>query len=321
MKKIYWTIAMCTLLLTLTGCSDDKEEEAFKSEETITYKEQEIKVHYYYNEMADYIESVRDNPDEDNETLYIQKVKKAMVEHGEADDPTIMKMIGFGFLQAPRDLDTMEENLQAFKGKQDTIHSSIKQAMEKSIDVLPGGNKTIYVVPSSPEFKSNTNLMNGVYGVVYGEYAILILIDPAFNVENLEYTIAHEYHHTVNFETHKPERKSNLDGVVVEGKADAFAKQIYPDVENPWVDTLHPDKEKMVWDMISENPDIFDQELYDETFFGSREKKIPMWSNYRVGLQIMDAFLQKNPDVSIPEWTSMNTNEILERGKYAEKFE
>ncbi|KON85001.1 hypothetical protein AF331_13475 [Rossellomorea marisflavi] len=94
MKKIYWTIAICTLLLALMGCSDEKEE-TFKSKETITYKEQEIKVHYYYNEMADYIESVRDNPDEDNETLYIQKVKKAMVEHGEADDPTIMKMIGF----------------------------------------------------------------------------------------------------------------------------------------------------------------------------------------------------------------------------------
>ncbi|KML08324.1 DUF2268 domain-containing protein [Rossellomorea marisflavi] len=321
MKKIYWTIAICTLLLALTGCSDDKEEEAFKSEETITYKEQEIKVHYYYNEMADYIESVRDNPDQDKETLYIQKVKKAMVEHGEADDPTIMKMIGYEFLQAPRDLDTMEEDLQVLKGKQDTIHSSMKKAMEKSIEVLPGGNKTIYVVPSSSEFKSNTNLMNGVYGVVYGEYAILILIDPAFNVENLEYTIAHEYHHTVNFETHKSERKSNLDGVVVEGKADAFAKQIYPDVEIPSVDRLHPNKEKMVWDMISENPDTYNQELYDETFFGSREKKIPMWSNYRVGLQIMDAFLEKNPEVPIPEWTSMTTAEILERGKYAEKFE
>lgn len=321
MKKIYWTIAMCTLLITLTGCSDDKEEETFKSEETITYKEQEIKVHYYYNEMADYIESVRDNPDEDNETLYIQKVKKAMVEHGEADDPTIMKMIGYEFLQAPRDLDTMEEDLQVFKGKQDTIHSSIKQAMEKSIDVLPGGNKTIHVVPSSPESKSNANLMNGVYGAVYGEYAILILIDPAFNVENLEYTIAHEYHHTVNFETHKSDQKSNLDGVVVEGKADAFAKQIYPDVEKPWVDTLHPSKEKMVWDMISENPDTYNQDLYDETFFGSREKKIPMWSNYRLGLQIMDAFLQKNPGASITEWTSMTTDEILDKGKYAEKFE
>ncbi|WP_430489183.1 DUF2268 domain-containing protein [Rossellomorea marisflavi] len=321
MKKIYWTIAICTLLLALTGCSDDKEEEAFKSEETITYKEQEIKVHYYYNEMADYIESVRDNPDQDKETLYIQKVKKAMVEHGEADDPTIMKMIGYEFLQAPRDLDTMEEDLQVLKGKQDTIHSSMKKAMEKSIEVLPGGNKTIYVVPSSSEFKSNTNLMNGVYGVVYGEYAILILIDPAFNVENLEYTIAHEYHHTVTFETHKSERKSNLDGVVVEGKADAFAKQIYPDVEIPSVDRLHPNKEKMVWDMISENPDTYNQELYDETFFGSREKKIPMWSNYRVGLQIMDAFLEKNPEVPIPEWTSMTTAEILERGKYAEKFE
>ncbi|WP_404818370.1 hypothetical protein [Rossellomorea marisflavi] len=46
-----------------------------------------------------------------------------------------------------------------------------------------------------------------------------------------------------------------------------------------------------------------------------------MWSNYRVGLQIMDAFLEKNPEVPIPEWTSMTTAEILERGKYAEKFE
>lgn len=321
MKKIYWMIAICTLLLAITGCSDEKEEETFKSEETITYKEQEIKVHYYYNEMEDYIESVRDNPDQDKETLYLQKVKKAMVENGEADDPTIMEMINYEFLQAPRDLDTMEEDLQASKEKQDTIHSSMKKAMEKSIDVLPGDNKTIHVVPSSPELKSNANLMNGVYGAVFSEHSILILIDPAFNVENLEYTIAHEYHHLVNFETHDGEAYSVLDSVVIEGKADAFAKQIYPDVENPWVDTLHPDKEKMVWDMISENPDTFDQDLYEEIFIGSREKKIPMWSNYRVGLQIMDAFLQKNPNVPIPEWTSMTTNEILERGKYSEKFE
>lgn len=73
-----------------------------------------VKSTLYYNEMMDYIASVRNNPDQDKETLYLQKVKKAMVENGEADDPTIMEMINDEFLQAPRDLDTMEEDLQAF---------------------------------------------------------------------------------------------------------------------------------------------------------------------------------------------------------------
>jgi uncharacterized protein YjaZ len=110
------------------------------------------------------------------------------------------------------------------------------EALKDSSDKLPGEDKSIYVLPSIPEFKSDLKNMNYVAGEVWNKNTIVILIDPSFIDENLKYTIAHEYHHVVAMED--AEAYTLLERSILEGKADTFAKMIYPDVEIPWLEPL-----------------------------------------------------------------------------------
>ncbi|MBW9235456.1 DUF2268 domain-containing protein, partial [Leptospira santarosai] len=95
---------------------------------------------------------------------------------------------------------------------------------------------------------------------------IIILIDPEFLEEHLKYTVAHEYHHGVALG--HTGVYSVLDRSVLEGKADAFAKMIYPNVEVPWIEPLTGPAKEQAWKLFMENLDSNDSELWYEFFNG-----------------------------------------------------
>jgi uncharacterized protein YjaZ len=71
--------------------------------------------------------------------------------------------------------------------------------------------------------------MNYVNGYAWNQNILVIMIDPSFLEEHLKYTIAHEYNHVVAMENN--EAYTLLEGTILEGKADTFAKMII----QPWI--------------------------------------------------------------------------------------
>ncbi len=145
-------------------------------------------------------------------------------------------------------------------------------------------------------------------GEAFNKYTMIILVDPSFLDIDLKYTIAHEYHHLVALESEVGH--TLIERVILEGKADAFSKKMYPSTDVPWVKPLTGYYKDESWKIFNENLESLDSEIWTEFFYGNRSKGILPWTNYKIGYQIMESFLKENPDASIDEWTRMSAKDI-----------
>ncbi|MGE6486877.1 DUF2268 domain-containing protein [Paenisporosarcina sp. NPDC076898] len=316
MKKLTCIFMIFSLLLTLVSCSNETEKVAhpketkFQTPVVFEHKGQEFKIHTYYQEFEDFLESAKKQPEKVDE-LYRQSVVEAFrVVHG-------YSYINHWMFTPPTDIKALEKSMDALVDKQERINELIAEALKESAEQLPGGNKSVYVMPAIPEMKEFLKVMSYVSGEVWNKNTIIILIDPEFLEEHLKYTVAHEYHHGVALE--QAGVYSVLDRSVMEGKADAFAKMIYPNVEVPWIEPLAGPAKEQAWKLFMENRDSTDLELWYEFFNGNPAKGLPQWSNYKIGYQIMESFQKENPDVSLEEWTKLPGEEILLMSKYKDE--
>nr|WP_269140711.1 DUF2268 domain-containing putative Zn-dependent protease [Radiobacillus kanasensis] len=201
------------------------------------------------------------------------------------------------------------------------MFKAVKESIQESSDMLPGEGKPIIITPTNPSIPSVTysmERMNGVLGFSPNDGSILLIIDSTYEKESLLYTVAHEYHHTVNKELNQNGYISSflIDRILFEAKADAFAEMVYPNIEVPWTKPLTKEEEKKILYILNNNYDSTNKSLIDEFRNGSPDKGLPIWSNYRIGNKIMHSFLAKNPDVSIKEWTEMPAKEIIQNSDY-----
>lgn len=137
----------------------------------------------------------------------------------------------------------------------------------------------------------------------------------------LSYSVVHEYHHHSVWTAQKFDnsRFTLLDYLVFEGKADSFANIIYPKIEVPWISSIDFETEKFVWNLISDQLNSTDDELAKKVIFEG-VKDFPHWNGYTIGYHIVQDFLKNNPEISIEEWTKMDSSVILERSRYEERF-
>ncbi|WP_313894412.1 DUF2268 domain-containing putative Zn-dependent protease [Psychrobacillus sp.] len=310
----YLFILMCYSVL-LVSCSNEKEEVGSPREVenpfVFKHNEQEFKINNYFQEFEVFLEKAEKQPDK-LEKLYKESVIEVLRENG----------IGYNELSewmfiTPIDVEALEKSVVALIDKQDLINTSIKEALSTSSEQLPGGNKTIHVMPAIPEFSATMKEMKYVTGEVRYKNSMLILIDPAFSEEDLKHTIVHEYHHLIVKENGYD--STLLDRSVTEGKADLFAKMQYPDTDVPWIEPLTGYSKEQGWKLFMENLDSTDTGLWYEFTNGNHYKGLDKWSNYKIGYQIMESFLKENPNVTIEEWTKMPAEDILLNSEYKVK--
>ncbi|MBD1221908.1 DUF2268 domain-containing protein [Virgibacillus halodenitrificans] len=320
------------ILIALAGCNNDsdktgtsrknddnsmKEELSTKkdvpSSFSFTYKDQQFEVVYYYKNFLEYIEKAEKQPDKLN-GLYIETIINPI-----ADERGVRLSKGWGF-GTPTQLEILEKYLQSLIDNQDTIHKLIVDSLKKSADKLqPGADKTIFVLPANPEDKDVMEGVEGVSASAWNENFISVQIAPPFFDENsLKQAVAHEYHHTVFFENNEM-GNTLLEAVLIEGKADTFAKIIYPDIQMPWSNFSSAENESQTWKVLKENTSSLMPSIQDDFFLGNASKGIPEWANYKIGNKIMESFIEDYPSISIAEWTDMPANEILKKSNYAEK--
>lgn len=204
------------------------------------------------------------------------------------------------------------------------VEDVVKEALLKTAAVLPGPNTTVHLLAMNPQYKylfeqNNLSALNtGVMAITVGAGKIIVSIDPTIPSwrDILPYVIAHEYHHSAwtarNFETID---FSLLEYLVFEGKADSFAKIVYPQTDTPWTHIINSAQEKSVWARIKDELHQRDSALNDIVMSG--DVGIPASSGYTIGFHIVQSFLKNNPEMDILQWTDLDAVTIFEKSGYA----
>ncbi|TYS67434.1 hypothetical protein FZC76_12635 [Sutcliffiella horikoshii] len=278
--------------------------------ETYSINGQTFEIIPYYQPYLDFmdeLEATKGNREDLFSTYVVKPFSKELYGHeyyGE-EDP---------FYVAPVNTDKMIEMIIQLDDQYKEISRFIKEGLEDSTALLTGSEKVrIYLQPHSPDF--NYLEMGGVVAFAADKDIMVLQIDPRkYTEKSIKQTIAHELHHVVTMEVSDwSYRKQHLlDRVIMEGKADTFGKLVYPDYDVAWIEPLSPEANNKVWSFIDENKGSYKMEDLTMLHLGRPSSGIPKWSNYRIGYRIMEDFLERNPEVTLEQWTEMRADEILE---------
>ncbi len=134
-----------------------------------------------------------------------------------------------------------------------------------------------------------------------------------FSKDTMANSVAHEYHHTVAFESNTHD--SMFNGIILEGEADMFAAQVYPKGKSEATEPLLDHTLENLLTHINNNA-VTEEDLR----FGNYDKQIPALAQYTLGFMIMTDFIQKNPDVPVAKWTQMPPTDLLEKSSYAKRL-
>ncbi|MBS4034275.1 MAG: hypothetical protein KGZ85_07425 [Ignavibacterium sp.] len=198
-----------------------------------------------------------------------------------------------------------------------SIVDSVYQIVTKK---LPGPDIKILFIPTNPaNRKFYRDFGVGFHAFTLGAGKIIVSLDPTFENwrQYIQYALAHEYHHSVwtsrNFET--PDL-TPLEYIILEGKADLFAKGIIPESNNPFWDMLDNENENRIWNIIKPKMNQRNTDINEKIFYGSKE--IPYGSVYAIGYSILKLFKANNPNIDDAEIIDMPPEEILYLSKYDE---
>ena len=196
--------------------------------------------------------------------------------------------------------------------------SIIQESFSRITKELPGPDTKIIILPASSLNQPTLERIGiPISGITLGSGKIILSIDPTFqNWEDfLPYCIAHEYHHsTWTSRNWVSADFSLLDYLVLEGRADLFAKELYNTVTNPLTDFLTLEQESEIWMLIKN--EIFEEghERINQVMFGT--DKIPFGSGYNIGFNIVRHFKENNPETVPQNLIDLDPEEILIRSGY-----
>lgn len=223
----------------------------------------------------------------------------------------------YSLFLTPNNTRKLNDTIKQLDNQHNEIISYLKKAIEDTTNLLTSANEIkIFLLPFNPDINSVD--MDGVTGFVTHDGATIVLqIDPAiYTEESIKWTFAHEYHHAVYIETsdYKIRRHHLFDRVIMEGKADAFTKIVYPEYTVPWIEPLNDDERHRVLYFLRMRRNSYNAEdIYSMHNGGAG---MPQWSNYKIGFEIMQSFIENNSDISIKEWTVMRAESIIKNSDF-----
>lgn len=320
-KKAFHLFIVVSSLFLLVSCSNksNKNEEELPSQATVEFSNngQNLRIIPLYEEVLNYTMEMKETESAENKQVYIDNVVKPFQEIASEDDINIGNGY-FSHFSPTNQIEKLEENTIKLLKNQDLINSLMKESLLKSSRELDGIDKTVFVMPLSPENTFPIQKMDGVTGVALNENAILIHIDPSYVEDTLKYGVAHEYHHTVRMES-KGGIDTLVDSFITEGGADVFARSIYPDQTPPWIqEPLSEESIATILEGLKENLHTMDTDMYNDYKVGNRSKEIPLWSTYRMGYLIVESYIANHPDKSLREWTQLDAEEVFKGSDYFE---
>lgn len=341
MKKFWAIMITNTLCMLLASCSNT---EVQNSESTQTKKsepavessamsesssntpvdikvgDQTFHIISLHEEIMEYAAAVENDASADKKEVYREKVVRPLRKQVAEADAHVYDDY-YSFLSPNTNISKLKENAQKLAEDEDRILQLVEEAVIDSKDKMSGIDKTIIILPVNPDEYFIIDKMGGVAGVALSQDTFVARVDPSFTDEGLKHLIAHEYHHTLQTEKRAEAATTILEAFVMEGKADAFASEVYPDYSAPWTEPLSKKGWEKLFEKLRTEGNAFDYKLYMEFLGGNSNSGITHWTNYRAGYQITQSFLKNNPEVSIEEWTELVPKEIILGSEFKDFFE
>jgi len=320
-------VLLTTPLLLLSACAEEQKttqpttKMMSKSEkiQTASVKindESKLNIIFLYEPYKQYLQaSLKTNDPEVDKKNYAKYVLRYIDKIGEKEQFATADLKGSLMLQSTVYEQDLLDKIENLKKQQDNIKKIIQKNYIASHKILPKKKSTIIVAPINPESSLDIQPMKGVTGAAYKD-AFILYLDPNYDQDVLAYTTAHEYHHLVLMDTPDFSLNTILNSVIVEGKADAFADRIVKGVSIPWNVEMDEATKKHVVHLVNSN------EVSQLDFIlGNKQKELPRWSNYMLGRDIINHYLESHPDQSIADWTYTNQTDILKGYKYQKILE
>lgn len=284
------------------GCNNQT-----KNDNVINYNESNTEIKYnlvfldnYFNEYVNKSKYIS----QENEELFEKTVIEPIYQEYSINSQNL-------FGKTIMDIDGLEKELSYMAKEKKNIEKLIQNSLNKCNSILPT-NKTfsIYVLLEDPSIYKKINVP--VRALTPTSGTILLALNPtSTDYKNfLPYVIAHEYHHSVDLDN--VEKYTLLAGLISEGKAETFAHTIFPEVKSELASTLNEDEEYKLWNQIKNNLSSEDTNYVSKVLNGNNSD-IPLFGGYRLGYKIVQRFVINNPNISIKEWTSMLSKDILEK--------
>lgn len=155
----------------------------------------------------------------------------------------------------------------------------------------------------------------GIGGYTPIANTVFISLDPKhpkfkenFKVEII-YTLIHEINHAIRFRTFPG--KSLLDAMISEGLADHFAMEVTKRKRpQPWSTSLTAKQKKEFLKKVFKE---WNKSAYDHNawFYGSVTKKIPRWTAYTLGYDLVATYLQKHPNIPVSKLISAKASVFI----------
>lgn len=311
MKRLLLAVTLTGLL---AGCSDAPEAEKAEPQK-LTFKQdnQTIQIIPLYDAYQSYVDAILKEPTE-NGALFEKHVLEAKDKWIEKEKLTPI-YTDRRILEIPTDnAEELNKTIAYLKKHQDSIHQQIKKSLQTSIDALPRTEKlTVFVAPYNVHNAADIQRYGGVSGFASGKNMFTLYLAKDFSKDTLANSVAHEYHHTVAFESNTHD--SMFNGIILEGEADMFAAQVYPKGKSEATEPLLDHTLENLLTHINNNA-VTEEDLR----FGNYDKQIPALAQYTLGFMIMTDFIQKNPDVPVAKWTQMPPTDLLEKSSYAKRL-
>lgn len=213
------------------------------------------------------------------------------------------------------DFKSLQKTIELIDAKQQVIQERINKALSKCRDYIDYNDLNIFIFPGFDSASSERS--GGVGGFTVGSKHITIAIDPFVKgwEDQLEITIAHEFHHAywtkLNF---RSMLSDFLDRLIFEGKAEVFSHLVYPEIKQPWDSTLSHTQKKELWNMIRNKLTSNDFIWQDSIMFGIQN--YPYCGGYILGRDIVEATLKKTPSIEPKHWTNFSPDYFLKENGY-----
>ena len=314
-KRIIAILLIVVMTCAIVGCEKQTSELETSKEDN----KPEFKIVLVDKEIKEYIEKARNN-EKEMDKLYREIVCEP-----------IWKEIGMGeesfgllifYFKTIKRLDLLEKEMDILVNKD--VVSIVESILEECNKFLPTVHTKVYIFPYDPTDRTFKYKLRGVGGMAAVSGEIFLFINPTHGdwEQRIKYVVAHEYHHRIWHDRNiSKNRRTILEGLILEGRADSFANIVYPDINAPHkYNAMSINREKEIWEKIKQNLDSTDGDYYHKILFGDYEE-FPLWAGYQIGYNIVQNFIKNNPKVSIEEWTDMDAKEILKRSGYEESLE
>ena len=275
----------------------------------------DVRVVLVYEGQLAFIRALQAEPDlrlTEKTELYQELALAPYAEECASDEEAFVRSnVGYGVTE----LETWEKAVRDVAAAD--VADAVGEAVAKAALLLPADPITFCVFALHPSDDFVLEKMGGVVGTAAATTVYMNVYPLEGWLDRLEQSVVHEYHHAAWLQRF-PNAFDDfrlVDYLVFEGKASSFAKLVYPEAAAPWTEALTPDQEREQWQALQPYLTTRNLDFQRQIMFGS--DRFPVWTGYTIGFNMVQAFLEEHPDVSVETWTDVDAQELLQLSGYA----